>query len=680
MCKQLLLVLLLSVSSIVKAQTWQNVGTGLAGDVHGFTVWNNLLAIGGSFNNNPCDKIAAWDSTAYSCFNTGIGTVVRAVIPFEGDLVAVGDFWNINQPCTDCNGVARWDGTQWTNMGTGFDNDVLCLTIWNGDLVAGGDFTTADGNPCSRVARWDGSAWQPIGGPTTFDNDIRALAVYDGELWAGGDFSNAGGCTACDRIVRWDGSAWVGGNSGVDIAGGLDSTVRALYVDPVANKLYMGGHFLNVNGDVNCSGVAVYDGNAWAPLGSGVNSYVRAIHKYNGNIIVGGDFTSASGTPASKVAKWKPSTSTWSAMGAGMNGYIRALQEYKGELYAGGEFTEADGLSREYIAKWKEVATAAPVAAFSLSSSTLCAGQCLSFTDGSTGSPTSWSWTFAGGSITSSTLQNPGSVCWSSPGTYTISLQVCSSAGCNTSTQTITVSIALANAGPDATVCNGQSLTLNGGGGSTYSWLPATDLSCTTCASPVSSPLNSITYTLTVTDAAGCTDTDEVTLTVSSAAADAGMDQLICIGQSVMLIASGGSYYSWSPSIALSCSTCPNPIANPSVSTAYEVTATDASGCQDVDTVVVTVDLCTDISEAGTAMISLYPNPFSNNATVQIVPFTEAMNVRLTDVAGKELQVVTTKSSSGIELQMSDLPQGLYFIQVYEGNKLLGTLKALQSH
>lgn len=594
MRKLLLLIFFLFFSSLIKAQTWESVGPGLGGDTHGFTVWNNLLVIGGSFNNTPCDKIAGWDSTAYSCFGPGIEIVVRAVISYQGDLIAVGDFWNINQPCTDCNGVARWDGTQWTNLGTGFNNDVLCLAIWNGDLIAGGDFTTADGNPCTGVARWDGFLWQSIGAPNIFDNDVRALAVYDGDLWAGGDFSNAGGCTACDRIVRWDGTAWVGGNSGVDIPGGLDSTVRVLYVDPVTNKLYMGGHFLEVGGDFNCGGVAVYDGNAWAALGSGVNSYVRAIHRYNGNIIVGGNFTDASGVAANKVAKWKPSTSSWVAMGTGMNGYLRALQEYKGELYAGGEFTEADGLSREYIARWKEIPSVPPVSGFNMNMSNICQGQCINFTDNSSGSPTSWSWTFPTGIPATSVLVNPV-VCFNTPGNHVISLTVTNAFGSHTSSQTITVNagtipLITTTALPDSTICEGDSATLNASGATIYSWTPSTGLSSSIGASVVAGPATSITYTVTGSNGL-CSSTSIVTITVNSIPVVASAPSVvnICPGDSAVITASGAVIYAWLPSTGLSSTITPSVIASPSSDITYTVTGTGSNGCINTSATQVTV-------------------------------------------------------------------------------------------
>ena len=234
----LLLIFTIFIFNFSNAQTWQDVGGGTNNSSHGMCNWNGMLINSGSFG-SPCGRVAGWNGTSWICFGGGVGLVGRDAIEYNGDLYVCGDFWNVNQPCVGCNGIAKWDGTSWTALGTGFNNDVLCMTVWNGQLVCGGDFTTANGNPCDRIALWNGTTWYSLGGfTTTFDNDVRALAVYNGELWAGGDFTNAGGCTACDRIVKWNGTTWVGGNSGVDIPGGLDSTVRVLYVNTAQNKLY----------------------------------------------------------------------------------------------------------------------------------------------------------------------------------------------------------------------------------------------------------------------------------------------------------------------------------------------------------------------------------------------------------------------------------------------------------
>ncbi|HWY97750.1 MAG TPA: gliding motility-associated C-terminal domain-containing protein, partial [Bacteroidia bacterium] len=66
----------------------------------------------------------------------------------------------------------------------------------------------------------------------------------------------------------------------------------------------------------------------------------------------------------------------------------------------------------------------------------------------------------------------------------------------------------------------------------------------------------------------------------------------INIGGDTVITVSGvmpGSTYSWTPTVGLSCNNCPNPIANPIVSTTYVVTITDSNGCTKIDTVRITV-------------------------------------------------------------------------------------------
>jgi PKD repeat protein len=90
--------------------------------------------------------------------------------------------------------------------------------------------------------------------------------------------------------------------------------------------------------------------------------------------------------------------------------------------------------------------TSPPVADFSASKTSLCVGDCISFTDLSVATPTSWSWTFTGGTPSSSTLQNPTNICYSTPGTYAVTLTATNVNGSNTMTKTayITVSTPVA--------------------------------------------------------------------------------------------------------------------------------------------------------------------------------------------------------------------------------------------
>lgn len=74
------------------------------------------------------------------------------------------------------------------------------------------------------------------------------------------------------------------------------------------------------------------------------------------------------------------------------------------------------------------------------------------------------------------------------------------------------------NAGIDDTICAGYATQLNGSatgtGPFTYSWAPATGLSCTNCQNPIAAPLTTTTYTLTVTSGSS-TATDAVNVVVN---------------------------------------------------------------------------------------------------------------------------------------------------------------------
>ncbi|MBK8909771.1 MAG: PKD domain-containing protein [Chlorobi bacterium] len=71
--------------------------------------------------------------------------------------------------------------------------------------------------------------------------------------------------------------------------------------------------------------------------------------------------------------------------------------------------------------------------------------------------------------------------------------------------------------------------------------------------------------------------------------ANAGRDTTICVGDAAQLSATGGGSYSWSPGATLSCTDCPNPVAQPTQTTTYRVVVTDSNGCFDFDDVTISV-------------------------------------------------------------------------------------------
>jgi gliding motility-associated-like protein len=99
------------------------------------------------------------------------------------------------------------------------------------------------------------------------------------------------------------------------------------------------------------------------------------------------------------------------------------------------------------------------------------------------------------------------------------------------------------------------------------------------------------TIRLRTTNSTGCTHTALKDLVVHPLPAIGGSDlETICLGQSVTLRPTGGVSYQWlTPNPNLSCTNCPEPVANPSVDTRYTVRATNVFGCLSDDSIWVRV-------------------------------------------------------------------------------------------
>jgi hypothetical protein len=187
-----------------------------------------------------------------------------------------------------------------------------------------------------------------------------------------------------------------------------------------------------------------------------------------------------------------------------------------------------------------------------------------------------------------------------SPLTYT--LRVTDAVGCVVEEKVDVEVLAppVVNAGTDVTLCEGVPVTLDGrisGGRPPYSavWSPSIGLSSVRALDPTVRTTVSRVYTLTVTDKNGCVATDEVAVTVApSPRANAGADVRLCAGTPTPLdgSATGGSppyRYSWTPVTGLSNPAAAQPTAQPSQTTTYTLTVTDARGCSSSDEVTVSV-------------------------------------------------------------------------------------------
>lgn len=93
--------------------------------------------------------------------------------------------------------------------------------------------------------------------------------------------------------------------------------------------------------------VTAWDGAAWQKLGTGFNGAVDDVDVYKGDLIAGGEFTSAGATNASRIARWDGVA--WHALGAGIaDGRVYDLATFDGDLIVAGAF----GSPALAIARW----------------------------------------------------------------------------------------------------------------------------------------------------------------------------------------------------------------------------------------------------------------------------------------------------------------------------------------
>lgn len=216
----------------------------------------------------------------------------------------------------------------------------------------------------------------------------------------------------------------------------------------------------------------------------------------------------------------------------------------------------------------------------------VCSGEAASIPIDISPAASTYTWTQVATNVTgaangsgTSINQTLSVVSPNSPGTVVYSISATVGTCSSVSTLTVTVNPPPAiNAGLDQAICIGSSATLSGAGGVSYTW--DHNVSDGVAFSPTSTQV----YTVTGTDANGCTNTDQVTVTVNQLPAiNAGADKVVCAGNTTILAGSGGVSYTWDNNVI-------NGVPfTPTVDMTYTVTGTDANGCTNTDDILVTI-------------------------------------------------------------------------------------------
>ena len=228
------------------------------------------------------------------------------------------------------------------------------------------------------------------------------------------------------------------------------------------------------------------------------------------------------------------------------------------------------------------------------SNATICEGDNTTLAAVSNGS--SFLWTPATG-LSNPNILNP----LASPvitTVYTLTAQT----GLCKATSSVTVFVKPApvpDAGNDTGACTGKDVQLNGSGGFSYTWSPATYLSATNIPNPVvlQAPTGSYFYQLSAIGSNGCASLKDavVKVTISTPAKlFVGNDTVIAINQPLQLHGidvnnSGFNNYTWSPAYGLNDPSAKDPVAILNRDVLYSVFASNAFGCSATDDIKIKV-------------------------------------------------------------------------------------------
>ncbi len=298
-----------------------------------------------------------------------------------------------------------------------------------------------------------------------------------------------------------------------------------------------------------------------------------------------------------------------------------------------------------YYATGERNLNLAPVANFTVDKKTGGCQLAVKYIDLSTNNPTSWQWTFQGGSPAASTLQHP-EIIYNEPGTHTVELTVSNSNGENKLTKidyiVITSSITPVFTQIDPFCINNTApiLPLTSNNGISGSWSPSvinTAVAGTT------------TYTYTP-DAGQCAGVATMCIEITSITPVFTQIDPIYINSAAPILpltSNNGIAGSWSPSII-----------NTAVAgtTTYTFTP-DAGQCAGVATMVIEINNATGIADAENRNMLIYPNPADDLLNIVC---TEDFSVRIYNVEG----VLLLANKNVFQFELKSLTPGIYFVEL----------------
>jgi uncharacterized delta-60 repeat protein len=251
--------------------------------------------------------------------------------------------------------------------GEGADAPVLCVAVQgDGKLLLGGAFNTFNGPSRNKITRLNQNGvtdftFNPGTGVSgDASSTVNAIALQsDGKVVIGGSFTHVDG-SGRKNLARLTSTGALDPAFApiIGVAGaGLLAGVYATAIQP-DGKILVAGDFTSIN-ETSRTNIARLntDGSLDSSFNParGPNGGVNALAiQTNGKIVIGGFFTQVNGTNRNYVARLNPDGSvdnSFQPLSGADDAVYSAVIQPDGEVLIGGFFTSFDGVSRRGIAR-----------------------------------------------------------------------------------------------------------------------------------------------------------------------------------------------------------------------------------------------------------------------------------------------------------------------------------------
>lgn len=335
---------------------------------------NNDIYIGGNFdfiNSTEYNFFAKANSIGelYSGFNQGTYTfndyVTDTVVQSNGKVLVSGYFTGYS--ASSQNHLMRFnsDGTidNSFNIGTGFDSHPEVIRLQSdGKILAGGDFSEYSGSSANGIVRLNsnGTIDTTFLSSSAFNYNItgrvRDIAIQDdGKILVGGIFTTYSGSSS-PRLIRLNANGTI--DNTFNVGTGFDADVYSIAIQN-DGCILVGGNFTSYSGSSYNRIIRLYPNGTidnTLVIGTGFDDIVNVVRAQpDTDILVGGQFTTYNGTSiGSYMTKLKcdGTRDTNFETGTGYNNYVTCIEiQPDSKILIGGWFTEYNGVSVDRIVR-----------------------------------------------------------------------------------------------------------------------------------------------------------------------------------------------------------------------------------------------------------------------------------------------------------------------------------------